>query len=196
MHVHVHHTSFVWDVAAATCCAPDKLTFRPLEEQVLNFSRLARAFVTLVHTYTTPQSTHGISTCDSMASACFNHSASQAFVRARGLSFLEFLEAFCRVCDMISPPPPEQLVEVGATDNHPTTQYYTQITHELGYLPDRPSAAHCAPKTRPLDAKVEQVIEWLGDSLLDVFSAKNQVVLLTKLRQRRGKTYQLGKSAM
>jgi hypothetical protein len=32
-----------------------------------------------------------------------------------------------------------------------------QITEEVGWLPDRPSAHPCEPKTRPLDVKLEQV---------------------------------------
>jgi hypothetical protein len=36
----------------------------------------------------------------------------QAYQRCHSLSFLEFLEALCRVADMMSPPPVEELVEV------------------------------------------------------------------------------------
>jgi hypothetical protein len=57
-------------------------------------------------------------------------------------------------------------LQLGCTSPHPTTQYYMQITEEVGWLPDRPSAHPCEPKTRPLDVKLEQVCE-KGEAVYD-----------------------------
>ena len=60
----------------------------------------------------------------------------------------------------------------------------------------RPSAAIFAPKSRPLETKIEQVIEVVLENLKDLFSVRDNAQLMNKLKQRRGKGYQLGKSAM
>ena len=46
---------------------------------------------------------------------------------------------------------------VGCTSDKPSAEYYKKGLETLKYLPDRPSADVLAPKTRPLDQKIEQV---------------------------------------
>jgi hypothetical protein len=75
----------------------------------------------------------------------------------RSLSFLEFLEALGRISDFVCPPPPEDMAMVGFTSETPSADYYKKGLETLKYLPDRPSAHVLAPKTRPLDQKIEQV---------------------------------------
>ncbi|GAX86341.1 hypothetical protein CEUSTIGMA_g13753.t1, partial [Chlamydomonas eustigma] len=128
---------------------------------------------------------------------CFDESSTtKAFQRNRSLTFLEFLEAVGRVADMVSPPTLEDLAESGCTSSTPTAEYYKRGIEQVWYLPDRESANICAPKTRPLDQKIEQVLEVMYINLLRVFHARDEPHLLTRLKQRRGKQYQLGKSAM
>ena len=44
--------------------------------------------------------------------------------------------------------------------------------------------------------KLEQVLEVMTATLKETFSARDEEGLLTKLAQRRGRGYQLGKSGM
>jgi len=123
-------------------------------------------------------------------------SSTKKYERSRALTFLEFLEALGRLADFICPPPAEAVAQSGCLSRCPTFEYYKRGL-ELGvYLPDRPSAAIFAPKSRPLETKIEQVIEVVLENLKDLFSVRDNAQLMNKLKQRRGKGYQLGKSAM
>jgi len=51
----------------------------------------------------------------------------QLLQRSRALTFVEFLDALCRVADMISPPPTEELLSIGCEEPHPTTHYYMKV---------------------------------------------------------------------
>ena len=90
---------------------------------------------------------------------CFDESGSvKIYLRSRGLTFIEFLEALGRVAEFVSPPPPEEMVESGCSSDTPSAEYYKRGLDQVYYLPDRASAQITAPKTRALDQKLEQVI--------------------------------------
>ena len=107
-----------------------------------------------------------------------DHSTAKAYQRSRSLTFLEFIEALGRVADLVSPPPPEEMVASGCVSGTPSAEYYRRGLDQAMYLGDRPSAAIGAPKTRMLDEKIDQVrVEYL---LLDdsgVYSPMGRVLL-------------------
>lgn len=70
------------------------------------------------------------------------------------------------------------------------------IPLNLFYSLLRPSAEILAPKSRPLHAKLEQIIEVIVENLKVHFAVRDNSQLIGKLKQRRGRAYQLGKSAM
>lgn len=105
--------------------------------------------------------------------------------RAHSLSFLDFLEALSRVSDLMSPPPPEDLVAMGFSEAH---DYYTQATSTGYYCPDRASGAFDAQSfTRPLEAKIEQVLGMISENLFSKFGSKDEQNLMMKLKRRRNK---------
>eukprot|EP00983_Pelagomonas_calceolata_P085166 1156503-Pelagomonas_calceolata.AAC.13 len=124
----------------------------------------------------------------------------KALQRSRALTFEEFLDALCHVADMISPPPVPELLAIGCSEHHPTTNYFMKVCNEesplrrqdccnqgaqilyrfttkVAYtaswtasrmvcnegspLRRRDSVAIRAPKTRPLDEKLEQCCPWI-----------------------------------
>ncbi|GFH06880.1 uncharacterized protein HaLaN_01595, partial [Haematococcus lacustris] len=111
----------------------------------------------------------------------------RAYQRVRSLTFREFLEALGRVADMMSLPPEAELRLAGCDGEKPTAQYYTSHAVAHGFLAARPSAAHCAPKTRPLDVKLEQLLEVVLSRLMGLHNALTVDNLVLKLRLGRGR---------
>ncbi|KAG1675673.1 hypothetical protein FOA52_002382 [Chlamydomonas sp. UWO 241] len=125
-------------------------------------------------------------------------STTKAWNTNRSLSFIDFLEALGRVADMCNPPPVEELLadeKYGSSDT-PTAEYYKRAGETHAYFADRPSAGLFSPKTRPLDEKLEQVLEVIGAGLMEHFQVHSEEKLLAKLAHGRGRNYQLGRAAM
>jgi len=119
----------------------------------------------------------------------------KALQRSRALTFEEFLDALCHVADMISPPPVPELLAIGCSEHHPTTNYFMKVCNEGSPLRRRDSVAIRAPKTRPLDEKLEQVLELLLDNLMVRHGARNHAHLMERLKASRGRGYNLGKGS-
>ena len=105
--------------------------------------------------------------------------------KAQSLSFLDFLEAIGRCSDLMSPPPPDEIESLGFSGVH---DYYTQAISTGYYSPDRDSGAFDAQSfTRPLEAKIEQVLEVMLSNLFVKFGARDEQALIAKLKRRRNK---------
>eukprot|EP00798_Chlamydomonas_sp_ICE-L_P014655 gene14655-20689_t len=74
----------------------------------------------------------------------------RSYQLSRSLSFIEFLEALGRIADMISFPPPDELVEGGYDPEHPTWDYIKQAVDNDAYYKDSaPEMCTHAPKLLP-----------------------------------------------
>ncbi|GMH33362.1 hypothetical protein BSKO_01196 [Bryopsis sp. KO-2023] len=101
--------------------------------------------------------------------------------KARGLSFVDFLECLARSADLISPPPPEVLQANGFNSRKPTAEYFRVMSETGAILPDRPSADITKEKTRPLEQKLLQIVEVLVTNLLEKFKIRKEADLVEKL---------------
>ncbi|KAK3285280.1 hypothetical protein CYMTET_7106 [Cymbomonas tetramitiformis] len=124
------------------------------------------------------------------------------------LTFVDFMEAFGRVADFLSPPPIEQLQEmcmenaalaraVGATESRdaepwddfgPTFTFYSILANNRGVdqrkmqIDRRPSAdGFLQEKTRPLEEKLRQLIDWMVGGLCKKHGERTKAALISRL---------------
>ena len=92
--------------------------------------------------------------------------------RLCGLSWVDFLEALCRVADLLSPVTSETLDEYfhetnDADTEHRTAEFYKEAPEDYAEETRRDSADIMAPKTRPLAEKVRGLLEIMSIRVLD-----------------------------
>ncbi|KAK3262386.1 hypothetical protein CYMTET_28758 [Cymbomonas tetramitiformis] len=77
------------------------------------------------------------------------------------LTFMDFLESICRLAEFISPPEEQDLRRAGYDEAAPTYNYFKETDAGMEPLIERrlSSGALDTPKSRPLDVKINQIIE-------------------------------------
>lgn len=84
--------------------------------------------------------------------------------RSTHLSFMDFLEALCRVADSHTLPTHDEMQAAGVQDPH---EYFKKLDAAGLPRPRRPSGAWVAPKTRPLGVKVQLFLDRMMGGLKD-----------------------------
>eukprot|EP00873_Tetraselmis_striata_P016221 jgi/Tetstr1/436485/TSEL_025313.t1 len=107
--------------------------------------------------------------------------------KATGMTYVDFLEGLGRVAELVSPPAVPDLRRQKYESDTPTYEYYQKVYHtDSGAppLPDRLSSMFDHAKTRPLQHKMQQVMEVLLMTLtagMECESPKAMLAHLTEL---------------
>eukprot|EP00854_Cymbomonas_tetramitiformis_P026993 gene26993-33202_t len=97
------------------------------------------------------------------------------------LSFVDFIEAVARIAEIISFPAPEDLIAAGYDEEQPTYDYFKQGGNEPLVERRESSGEMNCVKTRPLAAKIKQVLEVMTQMLVKKYNKANPDALVRYL---------------